>query len=1020
MATVMSHHHLHGHWPFPQWTNASISDQQNATPRTLLATHNSHRTISPSSALSTGSVIVQPLRVRNENAIPSRSNSGLSLDFNEASLKLPVPRHESARVSHKSSWGTDIPLPPPAGAASIHELASDTLEDVNLDTDRSTSPVTGNALSNRCSGSHTGPRLSFAQDKDNLTAHSLPQRQLSIKSIGEIKSHPFRRWMSTLHRKSLHRHRTLQSREQRWTLDDFDETSTNHTILLQSPAGRGHKKSSSWASSGFVTAVKSASVSLATLSVAPHSRKAHRSSLLRAGNRSSWLSQSFNRPSIDGSSLSVQVIDEASRDRAHKRRMVLEEIVDSEESYVADLKVLVNVYFTLLATSIPSSHRKLTHIHENITEILVLHEDLLGRLRQVIQACRNKDTLDGDSTLQEPTRHTRRHSVNTPMVAPNANAHFDVRRSLDVQKYKRSQDASLVSDPKEAATIAALFEQVMAQFFIYEEYGAKYEIMLCDMTLTSQSIPNWHAYERGLEALASTLAPVNVREGCNRKGLTFGDLLIKARTPNTTFVMNQSIDLRVTRYPLLFAELFKNLHVVDCPESRVEVEKVLFRLREIAAQIDKATNDEYARERIQRSWQLQDLLVFADTAAAAFTIRSLGHATLCGVLHVTYSTKHGISGQYMLCALFNSCLIMAAPSHAGRSYAIMASISLADLRIEGADNGKGLQCHTALYSWKIIFESEQQLFEVILSACSAQEEQRWKLELSLFSARESQDTFEKPPLSHANFSLLMLELKSIGSILGQPGTLARRISVQRAQTLGPRTNVSQVFIRNTHALKDSIDSSTASNLTLVSRSHSLLSSHRNQVLAPKRADRIRMEHDLANVWTKELLPYPGMGSNRVEHPIRASANSLMRKFSKSSIASGFSKRSASLGSLTNSKVGDTQQSIRDFGPFNYGNDIPVNPGEAQGSLIHTSRPLEKIDSVGRTSLTYMTPPRRTSSKFKMTPQSSSGRKRKLRMGSHDQTDVSHGGGEKTLRTRWSSPISLIRSLSTEKMKSIFS
>jgi hypothetical protein len=67
----------------------------------------------------------------------------------------------------------------------------------------------------------------------------------------------------------------------------------------------------------------------------------------------------------------------------------------------------------------------------------------------------------------------------------------------------------------------------MSDFFLYEEYGARYESMLCEMTITSKSIPNWHCYERGVEALANTLAPVNIREGCNRKGLTFGDLLIK-------------------------------------------------------------------------------------------------------------------------------------------------------------------------------------------------------------------------------------------------------------------------------------------------------------------------------------------------------------------------------------------------------------------------------------------------------------------------------------------------------------
>ena len=187
------------------------------------------------------------------------------------------------------------------------------------------------------------PRLSFTSDKENVGANSLRKKADARKGTTLHKSHPFRRWVDTIHRKKIHRHQTLRLREDRWSLDDFDEAPVRNTVLLQSPVNRRHRKSTSWASSGFVTAVKSASMSLATLSVAPHSRKARGSTLIRSSNRSSRVSRSFNRPSLDGASVSGPIIDEASRERAIKRRWTLEELVDSEESYVADLKVLVNV-----------------------------------------------------------------------------------------------------------------------------------------------------------------------------------------------------------------------------------------------------------------------------------------------------------------------------------------------------------------------------------------------------------------------------------------------------------------------------------------------------------------------------------------------------------------------------------------------------------------------------------------------------------------------------------------------------
>lgn len=67
----------------------------------------------------------------------------------------------------------------------------------------------------------------------------------------------------------------------------------------------------------------------------------------------------------------------------------------------------------------------------------------------------------------------------------------------------------------------------MGQFFIYEEYGAKYESMLLDMTSASKGIQNWHIYERGIEALAHSLASTSTRAYSSKKGLTFEDLLIK-------------------------------------------------------------------------------------------------------------------------------------------------------------------------------------------------------------------------------------------------------------------------------------------------------------------------------------------------------------------------------------------------------------------------------------------------------------------------------------------------------------
>lgn len=67
----------------------------------------------------------------------------------------------------------------------------------------------------------------------------------------------------------------------------------------------------------------------------------------------------------------------------------------------------------------------------------------------------------------------------------------------------------------------------MKRFFAYEEYGAQYELMSKYFTSTLKTALPLHAYERGIEALSTSLTSVNHREASCNKGLTFVDLIIK-------------------------------------------------------------------------------------------------------------------------------------------------------------------------------------------------------------------------------------------------------------------------------------------------------------------------------------------------------------------------------------------------------------------------------------------------------------------------------------------------------------
>jgi len=166
-----------------------------------------------------------------------------------------------------------------------------------------------------------------------------PKPKLEVDELSMVTAdaakRPFWRWMNSVRHRSPGPSRPLKVREERWSLDDFDESKDPSTPQNK---GKRHKKSSSWSSSGLLTVVKSATANPAWT----HPKRTERPAPSRRSNRSSGLFEETKRASVDKSQ-SAYSKDEAAWDRARQRRRTLEEILSSEESYVADLKVLVNV-----------------------------------------------------------------------------------------------------------------------------------------------------------------------------------------------------------------------------------------------------------------------------------------------------------------------------------------------------------------------------------------------------------------------------------------------------------------------------------------------------------------------------------------------------------------------------------------------------------------------------------------------------------------------------------------------------
>jgi len=81
-----------------------------------------------------------------------------------------------------------------------------------------------------------------------------------------------------------------------------------------------------------------------------------------------------------------------------------------------------------------------------------------------------------------------------------------------------------------------------------------------------------------------------------------------------------------------------------------------------------------------------------------------------------------------------------------------------------SNDGTGLQCHTAPYSWKLVFICDHQLYEVILTACTPKEEMEWRSRLGCQQDISGQDLMQP-----AAFSFLALNTKSLGTVFRKPG-----------------------------------------------------------------------------------------------------------------------------------------------------------------------------------------------------------------------------------------------------------
>ncbi|OJD20509.1 hypothetical protein ACJ73_08157 [Blastomyces percursus] len=722
-----------------------------------------------------------------------------------------------------------------------------------------------------------------------------------VRLAANRDSHSFKRWIRSMRKKRTPNYDGPPRYVVGWPDDESeDESYRMFPSLYQSQPDQ-----SSTASSSNLMTVKTASVG--SLSLLTRPRTNTQTSTQRSACHSSAFSGSDARVSMESNKLtSTLSLDEGAWNRAVQRRQVIREILETEITYLAALKALAEVLTTLGITE--------TALQRSTLDLISLHEHLLTKL---------EDAMPRSDRVISPIWTTARRHIKFPNMDDSLTKAN--RKSVTTRKLREPVDSriksskSVAAEPNEAAAVARIMQSMLPQFKVYEDYGVKYQLVFKEIDLLRKSITSWQAFDHGIEALLKNVVSTNTREAISNQCFTLGDLLMKPIQ-------------RVCKYQLFLAELLKSTPVVDCPSSHAIIEGALQRTLSASHDINRATGDPVAKDRIRKTMLLGERLDFSKKGDRS-VLHDFGPIKLCGVLHVTYQTNDSVTGEYMLCCLFGKYFLLATPCEDNRKFNAVAVIHIPGASIEPADNGIGLHCVYAPFSWKLVFEARKQTFEIVLTGCSEREASHWKDHFLRQSLAETHNSLDENIIMQKYFAT-QPAMKPLSAAVStrQVHKLSRRSSIHGSLFSAPsHLDYVRLLIKGTQAVPH--DNHTRS--STLGRSQSLQLARQSVVLAPKRQDRIRMEKSLYDVWTCDVLPYPGMPAWRGERLIRSSAESFIRRLSS---RRPFTRRSSSLTTtITMKSVERTTTCKEDNSFWDY-----IGHAETVSSSVNSARAHEIV------------------------------------------------------------------------------
>lgn len=178
----------------------------------------------------------------------------------------------------------------------------------------------------------------------------------------------------------------------------------------------------------------------------------------------------------------------------------------------------------------------------------------------------------------------------------------------------------------------------------------------------------------------------------------------------------------------------------------------------------------------------------------------------------------------------------------------------------------------------------------MLSASSAVEEKHWKTEILKCSASLAEMANPGPAWDPRRYAFVNLLLLPLDRIQYTVASLARRSSMDSV-AVSRKANVQHVIIKKTHC-PHTFEEATSpqGNEGEIERPKTSVTKGALTLIA-RRMDRIRLERLISDVYTRDVLPLPGMVLGRGDLFRRGS---IMRRLS---LHAGFSRRSSSISTV---------------------------------------------------------------------------------------------------------------------------